>query len=91
MLSDASTKGQVLENLNKVYQERLEEMFPLTCKHCGSKDVSRASSYEKFEDPTAKGINNNTEDKALEEVSTHDAVKNICSRKLKYKGYDSED
>lgn len=91
MLSDTSTKGQVLENLNKVYQERLEEMFPLTCKHCGSKDVSRASSYEKFEDPTAKGINNNTEDKTLEEVSTHDAVKNICSRKLKYKGYDSED
>lgn len=53
MLSSENITSDALEALNNDYTKRLAEMYPMKCNHCGSKDVSRASSVEENEDKKA--------------------------------------
>lgn len=46
LLESETTNIETLKSLKKTYDLQLEEKFPLTCKKCGSKDVSRASSVD---------------------------------------------
>lgn len=77
MLQAENTPIVTLEGLNKTYAQKLEEAYPMHCNHCGSKDVSRASSVE---DPEKKEVTNNQENP----VDTAKAAANIFSRKNKY-------
>lgn len=46
MLNAETTGPSTLEALNKSYEQRLSELFPVQCNKCGSKDVGRASSIQ---------------------------------------------
>lgn len=46
MLNAETTGATTLEALNKTYEQRLSELFPMKCQKCGSKDVGRASSIQ---------------------------------------------
>ncbi|MCM1438785.1 MAG: hypothetical protein NC131_06190 [Roseburia sp.] len=50
MLNAETTGATTLEALNKTYEQRLNELFPVKCNKCGSKDVGRASSIQENED-----------------------------------------
>ena len=78
MLNAETTPVVTLEGLNKSYEQRLNEMFPMKCSHCGSKDISRASSVEEVdgEDVTK---NNEVVDNAT-------ATSSILARKNRYQG-----
>ena len=56
------------------YYLQLEEKFPLVCKECGSKNVSRASSVTKDDESTEE--TKNSED-------LNSTIKNIADSKLK--------
>lgn len=76
MLSAETTGVQTIQSLMKDYTKRLEEKFPMQCKACGSKDVSRASSVEENEED-----DNNQEQ--LQEKSTKDVMNNLYKNKIK--------
>lgn len=78
MINSDTTPVITLQGLNKSYTQRLEELYPLTCSKCGSKDVSRSSSFK--EDPEENGGSINS---LKEPLSTAEAAKNIIDRKLK--------
>lgn len=78
MLQAENTPVVTLEGLNKTYAQKLEEVYPMHCNHCGSKDVSRASSVD---DPEKKEVTSNKENP----VDTAKAAANIFSRKNQYK------
>lgn len=77
MINSDTTPVITLQGLNKSYTQRLEELYPLTCSKCGSKDVSRSSSFKEEE-----GNGGNT-DSLKEPLSTAEATQNIVDRKLK--------
>lgn len=77
MINSDTTPVITLQGLNKSYTQRLEELYPLTCSKCGSKDVSRSSSFK--EDPEG----NNGNDSLQEPLSTAEATQKIVDRKLK--------
>lgn len=77
MLSAETTPLITLEGLNKSYKQQLEEMFPLHCQSCGSKDLTRASSKEEKKEETTE----NSE----APLDTAQATSNILSRKNQYK------
>lgn len=78
MINSDTTPVLTLKGLDKSYTQRLEELYPLTCSKCGSKDVSRSSSFK--EDPEGKSGNT---DSLKEPISTAEATQNIIDRKLK--------
>ena len=78
MLNSETTPLVTLEGLNKSYEQRLNEMFPMKCSHCGSKDISRASSVEEGEE-TEVTKNNEVVDNAT-------ATSSILARKNRYQG-----
>lgn len=80
MLNSETTGAAQLEALNKSYEARLEELFPLHCSSCGSKDVSRASSVSEPEPETTKNEENKGDVK-----DTKDAVSSIMRNKQRYK------
>lgn len=78
---NAETTGMVtLISLQKDYQARLEEKFPMVCASCGSHDVSRASSAQESEDKSGT----RTDDKSkFVEKSTSDVLDDIYKSKFK--------
>lgn len=80
MLNSETTGPAQLEALNKSYETRLEELFPLHCTKCGSTDVSRASSAQDPESPENKSTEENSEVK-----STDAAISTIMRNKQRYK------
>lgn len=78
MLNSETTPLVTLEGLNKSYEQRLNEMFPMKCSHCGSKDISRASSVEEVEETE---VTKNTE-----VVDNATATSSILARKNRYQG-----
>lgn len=78
MINSDTTPVITLQGLNKSYTQRLEELYPLTCSKCGSKDVSRASSFKEDDPEGKKGT-----DSLKEPLSTAEATQNIVDRKLK--------
>lgn len=78
MLNSETTPLVTLEGLNKSYEQRLNEMFPMKCSHCGSKDISRASSVEEVEE--------NEVTKNTEVVDNATATSSILARKNRYQG-----
>lgn len=79
MLNSETTPLITLEGLNKSYEQRLEELFPMKCSHCGSTDFSRASSAAEEKQDGEDTTQNS------EVPSTNDAVLSIVNRKNKYK------
>lgn len=79
MLNAENTPLITIEGLNKSYEQKLQEAFPMKCNHCGSKDVSRASSVEEPEDTKEDTTKNS------EVVETAQAFKDIIARKNRYK------
>lgn len=61
MLNAETTGLQTILSLNKDYTSRLEEKFPLTCSHCGSHDISRASSVQEPQDGKKEDTTQNSE------------------------------
>ena len=80
MLSAETTPLITLEGLNKSYKQQLEEMYPLHCQSCGSKDLTRASSKEEKEEEGKE----TTENKQTP-LDTAVATANILTKKNKYK------
>ena len=80
MLNSETTGPAQLEALNKSYETRLEELFPLHCTKCGSTDVSRASSASDPEPPSKQSTDENKEVK-----STDAAISTIMRNKQRYK------
>lgn len=77
MLNAETTPLVTLQGLQKSYEQRLEELFPMKCSHCGSTDFSRASSAaepKKQEDTTEN----------TEVLTTAQAAENILQRKNRY-------
>lgn len=75
MLNAETTGVSTLEALNKSYEQRLEELFPVKCNKCGSKDVGRASSIQE---------NQEDEDgqETLEEVrNTSDVIQSLRAKR----------
>lgn len=77
MLNADTTPVQSLEALNATYEKRLNEMFPIVCSKCGSKDVTRASSVQEPEPET-------TQNQEQQPKSTEAAYQDLLSRKNKY-------
>ena len=75
MLNAETTGVSTLEALNKSYEQRLEELFPVKCNKCGSKDVGRASSiHENQEDEDGQ--------ETLEEVrNTSDVIQSLRAKR----------
>lgn len=69
MLNAETTGATTLEALNKTYEQRLSELFPMKCNKCGSKDVGRASSIQENQE---EDLNNGQE--SLSEVPNTAAV-----------------
>lgn len=61
MLNAETTGLQTILSLNKDYTSRLEEKFPLTCSHCGSHDISRASSVQEPQEEKKEDTTQNSE------------------------------
>lgn len=80
MLNSETTGPAQLEALNKSYEARLEELYPMHCTKCGSTDVSRASSASDPESPTKQSTEENGEVK-----STDAALSTIMRNKQRYK------
>ena len=80
MLNSETTGPAQLEALNKSYEARLEELYPMHCTKCGSTDVSRASSASDPEPPTKQSTEENCEVK-----STDAAISTIMRNKQRYK------
>ena len=80
MLNSETTGPAQLEALNKSYEARLEELYPMHCTKCGSTDVSRASSASDPEPPTKQSTEENCEVK-----STDAALSTIMRNKQRYK------
>lgn len=74
LLESNTTSIETLISLTKTYDLQLEEKFPLVCKECGSKNVSRASSVTKDDESTEE--TKNSED-------LNSTIKNIADSKLK--------
>ena len=55
MLNAETTGASTLEALNKTYEQRLGELFPMKCNKCGSKDVGRASSIQENQEDDDEG------------------------------------
>ena len=55
MLNAETTGATTLEALNKTYEQRLGELFPMKCNKCGSKDVGRASSIQENQEDDDDG------------------------------------
>ena len=79
MLNAETTPLVTLEGLNKNYEQRLNELFPMKCSHCGSKDISRASSIEEPTNPEDTTKNSEVVDNAT-------ATSSILARKNRYQG-----
>lgn len=79
VLNSETTGPAQLEALNKSYEARLEELFPMHCTKCGSTDVSRASSAPDPE-PGKPSTEENNEVK-----STDEAISTIMRNKQRYK------
>lgn len=78
MLNDKETPVVTLKGLNTGYEQKLNEMFPMKCSHCGSTDLTRASSVEEpKQDPSTVETHNSVVDNAQ-------ATANILARKNKY-------
>lgn len=75
MLSAETTGVQTIQSLMNDYTKRLEEKFPMKCKHCGSTDVSRASSVQ--ENTDGEGA------EELKEKSISDIMTNLYKNKIK--------
>ena len=75
LLESNTTSIETLISLTKTYDLQLEEKFPLVCKECGSKNVSRASSVTKDDDESTE------ETKNSEDLNS--TIKNIADSKLK--------
>lgn len=58
LLENQETTFETLKALRKTYDSQLEDKFPMHCNHCGSKDVSRASSVGEGDDDTQKNAEN---------------------------------
>lgn len=80
MLNSETTGAVQLEALNKSYEARLEELFPMHCTKCGSTDISRASSAS---DPGPQSKQSTTEN--CEVKSTDAAISTIMRNKQRYK------
>lgn len=78
MLNSDTTPLITLEGMKKSYEQRLEELFPMKCSHCGSRDFSRASSAS---EENGEGTE---ETKNIEVPSTAQAAENILARKNRY-------
>ena len=61
MIQADTTGLQTLISLNKDYEVRLEEKFPLTCKSCGSHDVNRSSAMAEGNTKVETGVKSNSE------------------------------
>lgn len=61
MIQADTTGLQTLISLNKDYEVRLEEKFPLTCKSCGSHDVNRSSAMAEDKGKVETGVKSNSE------------------------------
>lgn len=61
MIQADTTGLQTLISLNKDYEVRLEEKFPLTCKSCGSHDVNRSSAMAEDKSKVETGVKSNSE------------------------------
>ena len=72
LLESNTTSIETLISLTKTYDSQLEEKFPIVCKECGSKNVSRASSVTKDDESEVK----NSEDLSS-------TIKNLADSKLK--------
>lgn len=81
MLNAETTPLITLRGLKESYEQRLEELFPMKCSHCGSTDFSRASSAAEVKDPNKQDTTEN-----VEVPSTAQAAENILSRKNRYQG-----
>lgn len=80
MLNSETTGAVQLEALNKSYEARLEELFPMHCTKCGSTDISRASSAS---DPEPQSKQSTTENGEVK--STDAAISTIMRNKQRYK------
>lgn len=58
LLENQETTLETLKALRKTYDSQLEDKFPMHCNHCGSKDVSRASSVGEGDEATQKNTEN---------------------------------
>lgn len=81
MLNSETTGAAQLEALNKSYEARLEELYPMHCTKCGSKEVSRASSLA--EDHSVDPDNDDTV-KNSEVKSTNEALSSLIKNKQRY-------
>ena len=73
LLENEGTTLETLTALRKTYEAQLDEKFPMHCNHCGSKDVSRASSINPQEE----------EEKNQVPKSTRDIAQTLADRKLR--------
>jgi len=80
MLNAETTGITTIISLQKDYQARLEEKFPMVCASCGSHDVSRASSVaeNETEDKQTTATTSNAEGKSTSEV-----IENLYKSKFK--------
>ena len=83
MLNAETTGATTLEALNKTYEQRLSELFPMKCNKCGSKDVGRASSIQENQNDGNGG------EETLSEVPATNAV--IYALMEKKRRNDNED
>lgn len=74
LLENEATSLDTLKALRKTYENQLEDKFPMKCNHCGSHDVSRASSMNPEEN---EGEDQNSE------KSISDVTRIIVDRKLR--------
>ena len=81
MLNADTTPLVTLKGLQKSYEQRLEELFPMKCSHCGSTDFSRASSVVEDTDKPKEDTTKNSE-----VPTTAQAAENILQRKNRYQG-----
>ena len=79
MLNAETTGAATLEALNSQYETRLNEQFPMKCNHCGSKDVSRASSIEQN-----KEMNNGAQEELAEVRETSAVMSDLIAKKNRY-------
>lgn len=81
MLNAETTGITTIISLQKDYQSRLEEKFPMVCTSCGSHDVSRASSIADNDEEGDTAGKTDTSKNA--DKSTNDVLDQIYRSKLK--------
>lgn len=80
MINSEVTPLITIQGINKGYEEKLEEMFPMRCSHCGSTELTRASSVAEEEEKKVDETSNS------EVIDNAKATENILARKNRYQG-----